>query len=134
MVPEVWKRAQGAMHVGTWPTGNADAIAPAQRVVIDEVLRFYGDLEGDLLSELTHREAPWRDARATAERSPRITDDSLQRYFGPIAAQAPRHQIPEALSRGLRALLAMPEDLAAASDEPASDVDAEAFVRSLEGG
>lgn len=133
VVPEVWKRAQGAMHVSAWPSGNPEGVPAAQRPALDEVLRFYGELEGDLLSELTHREAPWREARerAGADRSPPITDDSLRRFFGPVAAQAPSHQIPEALSRGLRTLLAMPEELAAAADEPSTEVDPDDFLRSL---
>lgn len=51
-----------------------------------EVLKYYGDKESHWLSELTHKEAPWREARAgvpMGEPSKNIiTKESMQLYYG----------------------------------------------------
>lgn len=53
---------------------------------MDAVLDYYGNKEPHWLSELTHKEAPWRDARhgiPAGEPSDRIiTKDSMQQYYG----------------------------------------------------
>lgn len=56
-----------------------------QRSTIEAVIRFYGRLSGLELRHLTHREAPWRDARGTlpedAPSSREITRGSMRRYY-----------------------------------------------------
>ena len=53
---------------------------------MDSVLRFYGDKEPQWLSELTHKEAPWKEARAGiplgVASSRVISKDSMQQYYG----------------------------------------------------
>lgn len=53
---------------------------------MDSVLAYYGDKEPQWLSELTHKEAPWREARAgvpAGEPSDKIiSKDSMQQYYG----------------------------------------------------
>lgn len=53
---------------------------------MDSVLKYYGDKEPHWLSELTHKEAPWREARAGVPNgescSNIITKDSMQQYYG----------------------------------------------------
>lgn len=53
---------------------------------MDSVLQFYGDKEPQWLSELTHKEAPWKEARAGtpigAFCNNVITKDSMQQYYG----------------------------------------------------
>ncbi|MBQ8237366.1 MAG: SocA family protein [Oscillospiraceae bacterium] len=53
---------------------------------MDSVLEFYGDKEPQWLSELTHKEAPWKEARvgipSGAPCSNIITKDSMQQYYG----------------------------------------------------
>ncbi len=60
-------------------------MSPEQRGSIDAVFDFYGDKSGHWLSELTHQEAPWRDARAGLSRGQRgnrrITDAALLEYY-----------------------------------------------------
>ncbi|MBX5331560.1 DUF4065 domain-containing protein [Rhodococcus fascians] len=43
--------------------GNAQALSEDERASIDAVLAHYGDMKAAQLSDLTHREMPWRDAR-----------------------------------------------------------------------
>ena len=53
---------------------------------MDSVLKYYGDKEPHWLSELTHKEAPWREARAGVPNgescSNIITKDRMQQYYG----------------------------------------------------
>ena len=53
---------------------------------MNSVLRYYGDKEPQWLSELTHKEAPWKEARAgipSGVSSTRIvTKESMQQYYG----------------------------------------------------
>ena len=53
---------------------------------MESVLQFYGDKEPQWLSELTHQEAPWKEARAGipsgAFCNKVITKDSMQQYYG----------------------------------------------------
>lgn len=54
---------------------------------IDKVLEFYGDKEAHWLSELTHKERPWREARQRAHALPGdpckevITKTSMLEYY-----------------------------------------------------
>lgn len=54
------------------------------------VLKFYGDKEPFYLSELTHKERPWKEARGTtplgASSSAIITKDSMQDYYTGISS------------------------------------------------
>jgi uncharacterized phage-associated protein len=68
VVPELYRVHRGQFRVGD-PTevgGDATALTAEEVATIDSVLGFYGDKSAHWLSELTHREAPWRDARAAA--------------------------------------------------------------------
>ncbi len=53
---------------------------------INSVLDFYGDKEPQWLSELTHKETPWKEARrGVPEGEPSsnvITKESMQQYYG----------------------------------------------------
>lgn len=57
-----------------------------EKATISGVLDFYGDKESQWLSELTHKEAPWKDARAGLpsgmSSSKVIEKDSMQQYYG----------------------------------------------------
>lgn len=47
--------------------GDRDALSEWERETVEAVLDAYGDKTAHWLSELSHREAPWRDARAGIE-------------------------------------------------------------------
>jgi len=44
--------------------GCPERLTPIQRESVDAVLEFYGDKSSQWLSDLTHSEDPWRDARS----------------------------------------------------------------------
>ncbi|MGA7523209.1 MAG: type II toxin-antitoxin system antitoxin SocA domain-containing protein [Acidobacteriaceae bacterium] len=67
--------------------------APDEKLIayLGEVLNTYGCLSGSQLERLTHREGPWRDARAgvAADESSNevITHESIKRYYKALAGR-----------------------------------------------
>ena len=64
---------------------GASSLPNQQRLVVDRVLRTYGDRTALELSDLTHREDPWRDARGDAKphesTTTTIFKDAIRTYF-----------------------------------------------------
>ena len=63
VVPELYARHRGQLQVKDWQWGNPDALDPKDQDTVDAVIKFYGDKTAQWLSDLTHREDPWREAR-----------------------------------------------------------------------
>jgi uncharacterized phage-associated protein len=63
VVPALYREHRGQFTVKTWSHGDAAKLNTPQRTSIDAVLKYYGEKTAVWLSELTHREAPWKDAR-----------------------------------------------------------------------
>ncbi len=87
VVPELFERHRGQFIVEGWE-GDPSALSGDERETVDAVLRFYGDKASQWLSELTHREAPWVEARkglAPGLRSNReITLSAMAEYYGAL--------------------------------------------------
>jgi uncharacterized phage-associated protein len=62
--PALYDRHRGQFHVSSWPLGNPDALAPETSDFLRRVLGAYSGKSGRWLSDLTHRERPWVEARA----------------------------------------------------------------------
>lgn len=95
-------------------TGDPARLTEPERATLDEVLRFYGARDGAWLSELSHREDPWIEARGAlpsgaASQNP-VTLESLQKYFAPQAAVMGTRRLTDALARGLDLIMSLPED------------------------
>jgi len=60
-------RKQFLVHPDTFPTGDSGRVSPDEKAVIDKVLEFYGDKTAQWLSNLTHQETPWLEARKGVE-------------------------------------------------------------------
>jgi uncharacterized phage-associated protein len=58
-----------------------------QSSIVDYVLRRYGDLSGEVLGNMTHNEAPWRDA----VRNQTISQEAMQSFFETDAAMRARN-------------------------------------------
>jgi uncharacterized phage-associated protein len=86
VVPDLYKLHRGSFVVSKIATGNSKAIDKDGAETIDAVLDHYGDKSSQWLSDLTHRESPWRDARngiADGERgNAAITHGALADYYG----------------------------------------------------
>lgn len=71
---------------------DADALSPAIRAHIDEVLEAYANYSGSQLERMTHDEAPWIEARGDkgpAERCERELDEAtMASYFKQELADA----------------------------------------------
>jgi len=86
VVPELYFRHQGLFEVGPpWEGGDPDALTRPQAETVDAVLDFYGTRSSQWLSDLSHREAPWRDARRGLQPGQRgtqeITHAAMAEYY-----------------------------------------------------
>lgn len=64
VVPALWPHHRGKFAVTPpWPLGSPEALTADEKGAIDRVLDFYGDKSPQWLSDLTHMERPWREAR-----------------------------------------------------------------------
>ena len=83
--PELYSCHRGKFNVANWPQGNPENLQPSDTETIDSVLGYYGDKTSQWLSDLTHREQPWIDARKgipPGERSHAvITQGSMAEYY-----------------------------------------------------
>lgn len=86
VVPELYRHHRGLFKVADWPIGDPRRLAPAESETIDAVLEFYGDKTSQWLSDLTHSERPWIDARrglAPGDRGQaEITHAAMAEYYG----------------------------------------------------
>lgn len=88
VVRKVFKAYQGQYKVSNSVEGDRLALTEDERGTVNAVLKFYGDKDGFYLSELTHREQPWLDARkgiAPGQPSDReITKASMRDYYSSL--------------------------------------------------
>ena len=88
VAPDLYRKHRGQYEVGKWPEGEPAKLTRDQRETIDAVLSFYGNKSSQWLSDLTHSERPWLDARnglAPGERGGSvITLASMAEYYGSL--------------------------------------------------
>lgn len=89
VAPSLYRQHRGKFRVSAGNfEGDGSKLSPKQRSTVDAVIEFYGCKSGAELSELTHAEAPWRDARIHAGLAPGergdalIHLDSMAEYYG----------------------------------------------------
>lgn len=86
-----WHRLDYSVSPGRFKSAlSAEGLNSTQRETIDAVLAHYGDKSSQWLSDLTHAEAPWRDARrglSDGESSnAEITLASMAEYYSGLPA------------------------------------------------
>lgn len=68
--------------------GDAKHLSEDERESVDVVLKDYGELEPYVLRELSHKEAPWKDARGSLPEGAKcqtiITKSSMGEYYGSL--------------------------------------------------
>jgi uncharacterized phage-associated protein len=90
VVYELFKEHQGCFKVSKelFPKGNSNKLNEEQKETIDAVLEYYGDKSSQWLSDLTHMESPWKDARKGLPPNVRgrreITHASMAEYYGSL--------------------------------------------------
>lgn len=86
VVPALYQRHRGKFEVTAWPEGNPSMLTETQKETVRKVVDFYGQHSPQWLSDLTHQERPWRDARsglAPDDRSNKeITPAAMAEYYG----------------------------------------------------
>lgn len=91
VVPELYQRHRGRFRLQQGMIkGNPDSLAPEQKETVEAVLAYYGDKSSQWLSDLTHAEDPWKDARAgmaVGERGNKeITHAAMAEYYESLTA------------------------------------------------
>ena len=85
---ELYRAHRGQFRLASISGGRSIALKAAERRVVNPVLGYYGDKTPQWLSELTHAEAPWKDAReglAPGARGQRkITQAAMAEYYGSL--------------------------------------------------
>jgi uncharacterized phage-associated protein len=67
VIPALYRLHRGQFKVSEWPKGEPKKLSSRQRETVDAVLDYYGSKTSQWLSDLTHREAPWVEARKGLE-------------------------------------------------------------------
>lgn len=83
VVRELWEATRGRFRIEHVPGGNLDQIGAEARATIDQVLDTYGDKDAQWLSDLTHMEAPWREARAVGQNA-EISLERISEYYSTL--------------------------------------------------
>lgn len=85
VIPALYERHRGMFAVERWPAGDPGNLGADDQTTIDAVLEFYGNKSSQWLSDLTHSEAPWRDARGGlppgAPSQSEITQAAMAEYY-----------------------------------------------------
>ena len=88
VVPSIYRKHRGKFKIYNWP-GDVTALTSIQQETVDAVLKYYGSRTSQWLSDLTHQEDPWRDARkglGPTQRSHQvITEASMVEYYESLA-------------------------------------------------
>ncbi len=91
VVRELWHRHRRRRTISALSAGDLERVRrhPTAAATITAVLAEYGDWTGEQLSELTHREEPWRQARAglgpKAWGASEISVTALRDYYRELA-------------------------------------------------
>lgn len=93
VVPELYRYHRGNfIATREMFDGDGTALTANERETVDAVLEAYGGMSGQHLSDLTHQERPWVEARGetpVGERSSAtLSLDVMQDYYGAMLAAA----------------------------------------------
>jgi uncharacterized phage-associated protein len=88
VVREVFKAYQGQYKVSHAKHGDPSSLDKDEKKTVDAVIKFYGKKTGFFLSQLTHRERPWMDARKGLAPGDlgdsEITKAAMLEYYGSL--------------------------------------------------
>lgn len=88
VVRAIYDQHKGCFQVSSWSKGSISKLSKTQKETIDSVLKYYGNKSSQWLSELTHMEDPWKDARqglAPGERgSVIISHAKMMEYYSSL--------------------------------------------------
>lgn len=88
VVPELFYKHRGQYSVSSLDEGDTNNLSDSEKETINKVLEFYGGFNSQELSDLTHMESPWKDARKGIPVGARseniITNASMEEYYSSI--------------------------------------------------
>jgi uncharacterized phage-associated protein len=88
VVPALYSATERDVMVSDWRQGNIDALTEQQKKTIDKVLEFYGPISSQVLSDLTHDEEPWLQARGELSYGKKsrniITKESMKKFYSSL--------------------------------------------------
>ncbi|WP_368224133.1 Panacea domain-containing protein [Aeromonas sp. s4] len=90
VLPTLYNAHRGMFKVNeaTFTQGSPDRLSAEQRDTVDKVLEFYGDKTAQWLSNLTHQESPWVNARkglpAMTVSNEVITQAAMEEYYSAL--------------------------------------------------
>lgn len=88
IIPELYALHRGKFIIEKWKYGSVDNLNNTQKKTIKSVVNFYSKYTSQQLSEITHSESPWKDARkglAPGERGSNIINDcAMAEYYSSL--------------------------------------------------
>jgi uncharacterized phage-associated protein len=88
VIPDLYAIHRGEFQLSKLPCGDPAQLTSTEIETIDKVLEFYGDKSSQWLSDLTHKEDPWLNARQgliPGERGTNeITHAAMAEYYGSL--------------------------------------------------
>jgi len=91
VVPQLFRQHRGALTVAQFNTGDPQKLTADQQQTVDVVLTTYNPYTAQQLSELTHSEQPWIDARRglgpTERGSAVISHEAMREFYGSLLAR-----------------------------------------------
>ncbi len=90
VVPNLYRIHAGQFYIDTIPNSKPSRLTSAQRETIDAVLDAYGGKDSRWLRDHSHKEDPWKKARARAELhegergTAVITHGDMADYYGSL--------------------------------------------------
>lgn len=92
VVRELYDAHRGQFKLSSLPKGNRAKLNEYQVETINSVLEHYGDKDSQWLSDLTHEEDPWKEARhglAPGQRGDRVIDHaSMCEYYSALLSDS----------------------------------------------
>lgn len=86
--PDLWREHANQFRVAKIGKGDGSSLTAREKRTINQVLEFYGEHSAQWLSDLSHDEDPWLDARRDtkpgARSNPVITPKAMQRYYASL--------------------------------------------------
>jgi uncharacterized phage-associated protein len=84
--PQLWEHHRGQFELrAPWQWGDPQRLSPDEKATVDAVLDYYADRSAQWLSDLTHAERPWAEARRGlppgSRGSREITLDGMADYY-----------------------------------------------------
>lgn len=93
--PDLYERHKGKFDLSSWRYGDPEQLSESERETVDAVLQYYGDKSAQWLSDLTHAERPWQEARRGLREGERgnheIPLDAMAEYYEAVTASAAAH-------------------------------------------